>query len=385
MASVRPQHATHFGIGATPERSIPGTFRISAIHIWSGIGLFWALVILYVFSAWLLSGALQPTPTGDTPVPDAIRFNAVFWQLFLGLISLALFYFFVVRGWQREGRLTLFGMLYIAAQSMWWQDALLNFISPVFSYNSALVNWGSWNAYVPGWLSPNAEKMPSPVFLYLGLYPVFFCGAVVLLVSLMGKAKQRWPLISDGTVIAVMFVLLGVFAVIAEAAWLRAGLYTYTGIYSPIEWWPDQSYKVPVLQLFFLDSAVLTCLACLVYFRDDRGLTIVERGVEKLSRGAGTKSLLRLLAIVGAANTILFVTYNIPMNYLALRGQGWAPSVLEKSYFTNGVCGDGSSYACPGGVIPIPIGTRAMHISPDGSLTMPAGVQPPPAVVTQRH
>jgi Spirocyclase AveC-like len=348
-----------------------------AIHIWSGIGAFWMVIIIYVFAAWFLSGNVHATLTGVTPVPESIKINAIFWQAFLGALSVILFYVFVIQGWRREGRLTLYGMLYIASQTMWWQDALLNYFSPIFSYNSILVNWGSWNASVPGWVSPNAEKMPSPVLLYLGLYPIFFCGATILVVTLLKKAKARWPQMGNMTLISIMFVALGIFAVLAEGMWLRTGMYTYTGLASPVTLWPGESYKVPVLSVFVLDSMVLTLLACLIYFRDDRGQTRVERGVEQLRVGRALSTTMRCLAIIGAANSILFVAYNIPMNYLALKGPGWAPSVLEKSYFTNGVCGDGSDYACPGGSVPVPIGVHQIHLGPDGSVVVPQGADLP--------
>ena len=383
MNSLNPHKLAGF-TKLEASRSGIASKRMRAIHIWSAIGGLWMLLMVYVFASWLASGNAHSTLTGITPVPESIRINAIFWQVFLGAISAALFYMFVVREWQRERRLSLNGMLWFAAQAIWWQDALQNYFSPVFSYNSILVNWGSWNASVPGWMSPNGEKMPSPVLLYLGMYPAFFCGAVVLIVSLMKRAKHRWPDLSTAQLIVSMYVLLGIFAVIAESLWLRAGLYTYTGVYSPITWWADQSYKVPVTQVFFLDAAVLTGLACLIYFRDDRGETFVEKGVQELSLGRGMQSVLRLLAFVGVANSILFVCYNIPMNYLALRGPGWAPSVLDKSYFTNGVCGDGSHYACPGGSVPIPIGAQAIHLSPDGTLILPAGTPLPKRIVTQR-
>lgn len=358
-------------------RTEPVSREWNAIHIWSGIGFFWLALIAYVFVTWLVSGDVQTTETGVTPVPESMQFNAVFWQYLLGLMSALLFYFIVIKGWQKEGQLTLYGMLYIASQCMWWQDALLNYISPIFSYNSILPNWGSWNASVPGWVSPNAEKMPSPVFLYLGLYPVFFCGATVALVSLLKKLKARWPQMSNVKLVLIMFVALGVFAVVAEGTWLRTGLYTYTGLYSPITLWPEEAYKVPVLSIFVLDSLVLTLLAMLIFYRDDKGNTYVERGSEKLTVKPAIKTTMRTLAVIGAANTILFVTYNIPMNYLALIGPGWAPAVLEKSYFTNGVCGDGSDYYCPGGVVPLPVGKHQIHLGPDGSLVIPEGVELP--------
>ena len=335
------------------------------------LGAAFIALIVYVYANWIIGGHAHASPTGRTVVLGSMKFEAVFWQVTLGLISLGLFLGFVVQPLRRDRRLHLYGMLYIGSQLMWWQDSFLNYLRPVFTYTSALWNKGSWNGGVPGWVSPNGYKMPSPVFLYLGLYPVFFCGATVLVVSLMHKAKRRWPQLGPVRLVATMFVALGVFAVLAEGAWLRTGLYSYTGVWSPVTLWPSQAGKVPVLQVFFLDSMVLTSLASLIYFRDDRGLTVVERGIERVQVGSRRRTLLRLLAVVGMCNAILFVFYNIPTQWEAMLGPGWAKSVASKSYFTNGVCGPGTTYACPGRRIPVALGNDSIHISPSGTLVVP--------------
>ena len=69
--------------------------------------------------------------------------------------------------------------------------------------------------------------------------------------------------------------------------------------------------------------------------------------------------------------------YNIFMAYLSITGPGWAPSVIEKSYFTNGVCGDGTDFACPNGSAPIPVGKDQIHLRPDGTLAVPDGARLP--------
>lgn len=357
--------------------SPPNTW--SAIHYWSGIGILWTALIVYVFATWLLSGNAQPTPTGVTPVPESTQLNAIFWQVLLGLLSAILGYIVVIRDWQRGGKLSLHGMLYIASQLMWWQDCAFNYFTPTFTYNSILVNWGSWNSSIPGWVSPNAEKMPSPVLLYLGLYPVFFCGATILLVALLKKAKTRWPQLGNMTLFSIMFVALGTFGVLAEAAWLRTGMYTYTGLASAITLWPEETYKVPVLNIFVLDAMVLTGLAGMLYYRDDKGQTFAERGHDQLQVAPIIGSALRCFAVIGVANVLMLV-YNICMAYLSITGPGWAHSALEKSYFTNGVCGDGTQYACPNGSAPIPVGKNQIHLGPDGQLIVPQGAVLPQLV-----
>ena len=354
--------------------------RTQLVSVWAALGLIYMLVELYSFGHWILSGNAKTTPTGGTPVPESMQNWAIFWQVSLCLGSLWLFYAVVVKPWRREGHLTVAGMLWFASQTLWFQDAFLNWFKPVFAYNSILINWGSWNASVPGWISFNAEKSASPVILYIGMYPLVFCGAPLLLANLMKKAKSRWPQLGNVALIATMFVALGVFAVVAEGSWIQTGMYTYTGLWSPLTLWPDEAYKVPVLYIFVVDSMVFTGLACMMYFRDDKGLTFAEKGVDMLRGGAAGNTLLRQFAIIGASCVIFVLGYTIPVNYCALRGPAWSKSVLEKSYFTNGVCGDGTDYACPGGSIPTPLGGNVIHLDPDGKLVVPNGVELPKRV-----
>ena len=209
------------------------------------------------------------------------------------------------------------------------------------------------------------------------MYPIVFCGAPIALATLMKKANARWPQLGNVTLIAAMFVALGTFAVLAEGAWIQTGMYTYTGLWSPLTLWGDEPYKVPVLYIFIVDSMVFTGLACMMYFRDDKGLTFAEKGVDTMQTGPGSKTLMRQLAIIGASCVIFVLGYTIPVNYCALNGTGWSKSVLEKSYFTNGVCGDGTDYACPGGSIPTPLGKNVIHMAPDGTLVIPQGMELP--------
>jgi Spirocyclase AveC-like len=351
--------------------------RTQAVSLWAAFGSLYLLIQIYSFGHWILSGNVQTRPTGVTPVPESMVHWATFWQTSLCLGSLWLFYAVVVKPWRRDGRLSAGGMLWFAAQTLWFQDAFCNWFTPVLAYNSILINWGSWNASVPGWISFNAEKAVSPVVLYVGMYPLVFCGAPILLANLMKKAKARWPRLGNLSLIAMMFAALGVFAVMAEGAWIQTGMYTYAGLWSPLMLWPDQPNKVPVAYIFIVDSMVFTGLACMMYFRDDKGFTFAEKGADALGSGSGFRMLQRQLAIIGASCVIFVLGYTIPVNYCALRGTGWSPSVLEKSYFTNGVCGAGTDYACPGGSIPTPLGKDAIHLAPDGTLVIPQGVALP--------
>ena len=361
------------------------TRKTHTVSLWAAFGSFYVMFQLYSFAHWILSGNARTTPTGVTPVPESMVHWATFWQVSMCLASLWLFYGVVVKPWRRDGHLSNSGMLWFASLTLWFQDAFCNWFKPALAYNSVLVNWGSWNAYVPGWISFNAEKAVSPIILYIGMYPLVFCAAPLALAKLMGKAKARWPQLGNLTLISVTFVILGFFAVLAEGAWIRTGMYTYAGLWSPLTLWPDQPYRVPAAYIFLIDSMVFSGLACMMYFRDDKGLTFAEKGANSLRGGQALQTLQRQLAIIGASCVIFVLGYTIPVNYFALRGPAWPTSVLERSYFTNGVCGAGTDYACPGGSIPTPLGGKVIHLAPDGTLVIPQGTTLPTTIEHARR
>ena len=71
--------------------------------------------------------------------------------------------------------------------------------------------------------------------------------------------------------------------------------------------------------------------------------------------------------------------YIIPTNAIALHGDTWPKDTLKRSYFTNGLCGDGTDYACPSQGAPIPR-PKSAHLDPAGHLVpgeIPASPQPP--------
>jgi len=64
-----------------------------------------------------------------------------------------------------EGRLSQDVILGVASLSLEWQDSLVSYFRSGFFYNSYLINVSSWDAYIPGWVSPNADHLPQPLFV----------------------------------------------------------------------------------------------------------------------------------------------------------------------------------------------------------------------------
>jgi hypothetical protein len=289
-------------------------------------------------------------------------------QAVFAAASLALGYVVVIRERRCAGHLTLNGMSYIVIQTAWWQDSFLNFITPQMSYNSALVNFGSWDASLPGWVSPHAELMPSPVLWYFGVYPLLFCGGTIGVLWLMGRAQARWG-VGTLALIAGTFATLSVFAFTFEFFFVRTGMYHYAGFGGP-RLLPGHWYTFPIF-VPILDAAIWTAWAAILYFRNDRGETVAERGADQLRVGARARTGVRLVALIGVCHVAYAVCYNVPVQMLGLHANAWPREVQERSYFTNGLCGPRTDTACPSGSVPIPRGDGSLRVGPDGRLRAP--------------
>lgn len=88
---------------------------------------------------------------------------------------------------------------------------------------------------------------------------------------------------------------------------------------------------------------------------------------------------LRWLAFAGVFNVVFLAGYNVPWQWFSLKGQ-WPTDIMQRSYFTNGVCVEGTSYACPGPNVPIALGSHSLRVSPDGRLIVPKGTTIPSVV-----
>ena len=85
---------------------------------------------------------------------------------------------------------------------------------------------------------------------------------------------------SNTGLVALTLILVAVFDAAIEQAGLRLDLWAYPG-------YPDALsvgggvHKLPFIEMIFI-AIWIGGTACLYYFRDDRGRTITEQGLERL-------------------------------------------------------------------------------------------------------
>jgi hypothetical protein len=131
--------------------------------------------------------------------------------------------------------------------------------------------------------------------------------------------------------------------------WLPLGFWEYPGGFGML--FPSTYHKYPVNEMLTI-GALFTAITALRYFRDDKGRTLVERGVDRI-RGPRRQTLYRILAVTFAAHAALFVFYNLPNSWVATHSRAWPADLQKRSYFLDGICGQGTGRVCPGPGIPL--------------------------------
>jgi len=333
---------------------------------WAGVGAGWLALTVYEWSDWLASGHAHPTPRGPSHMSSLMSTSLVVWQVLFGGGALVVTHLFLVRPWRRTGHLTFDGM-FLAAWVLCWavQDPWFNYTSQWFNYNSHFVNLGCPQCHVPGWLSPHREYVTEPVIFIVGLYVVaLFLGSVALN-ALMRKVKQRRPRTGTVGMVAVAFATMMIADLVCEVAWAHTGTYSYVGVRGPVLF-RGHYFQFPLFQMVTWGWP-WAAIACIRYFRDDRGESPAERGLHEVKASPTAKQGLRFLAICGMVDVIFFLGSNVPSNYISLHVDAVPRQVQQRSYLTNQQCGPSTDFACPGPHVPVPRGNDSGHLRPDGT------------------
>jgi hypothetical protein len=321
---------------------------------WAAAGAVLLAFEVVVLARWVFGPNFKSTPPGPDQISSDQQILFTVLQVAVPLAAVMALYFWVVRPWRREGHLTTDGMLTLSAGMIFFWDMSMNYTSVSLLYNSHLVNRGAWaNGSWPGWISPNANYLPESLFITIPGYVALVFSQVVLVLWILHKIKARRPKL--GTTASVVFIFVGLVVVdtIIETVLLRSAIYAYPGAIRAITLFAGHTYQVPLSETVLFGGVALGAIACLSHFRDDRGHTVVERGLEKIRIGAKSKQLIKFLAIFGAVHLVFLVLYMIPQQWFAVHS-GPFPSGY-KSYMINDMCASGSDgRTCPGPAVPMP-------------------------------
>lgn len=326
-----------------------------------------ALLVLqaYVYGRWLLAGPRR-TPTGPDPVPDWMRVVVHLCEIGAIVGWVIAVYFFIVRPWRRKRPVPLVGILIAAFLTVEWQDLLCNYFNHAFTYNAAVFNFGAWYSYIPGWTSPRADHIAEGIGFVTPMWSLAMLLPAILIADLMRRTRVRWPRIGTTGLLGVALLAGMVTDVIIEPLFNRLGVYVFAGTIPSLTLWPGRYYQFPIYEAPIL-GACFAAFASLLYFRDDKGRTIAERGIDTLRVGRTQAGVVRFLALSGFLNAVMLGYAVLYVPTTLMPSFTFAKDVVDRSYFRNELCGPGTTYACPGADVPIPR-RGGTHVGPDGQL-----------------
>jgi Spirocyclase AveC-like len=339
--------------------------RLRPVMAWALGGALCLALQAYVYIAWIAGSNFKSTSTGVDRVPGYMK-TLIDAQLPIGLVALVCFtWFFLIKPWRRDGRPSFDGMMVIGWTSIYWMDGMGNYFAPMFTYNSYVPNMGSWYSNVPGWFSPNGHKLAEPPLMTIPLYVYGFMAGVFFCCWVMRHAKARWPRTGKFGMAMIAWATMMVFDFVAETIWMRTGYYAWPGAIKGLTLWYGKWYQFPIYESVIW-GAGWAGFALWRFYRNDRGESLVERGLDRVKASTGRKNALRILATIGMCHA-LFLIYYIPIQYFGLKSSAPPAAFMHRSYFLDGICGPGTNQACPGPKVPIAHRGSA-HLRPDGTL-----------------
>src|SRR5262249_9031877 len=176
---------------------------------------------------------------------------------------------------------------------------------------------------------------------------------VIVILWLLRKVKARWPRLGIVGTIATIFVGLTITDTLVEGLVLRTGAYAYPGGIRAITLFAGETYQIPMSETVLFGGLALGAIACLSYFRNDRGQTVVERGIDTLKLSFKGKQWVKFFAIYGAIQLAFVVLYMVPQQWFATHSDPFPQGY--PSYMVNDMCASGSNgHTCPGPGVPMP-------------------------------
>jgi Spirocyclase AveC-like len=342
------------------SRALTSAKNAPVVKFWAAVGAVLFLFEAFVWLRWITG----PNFKSIDPGPD--RIPAFDMQLVIGLQivavvgSLLCLWFWVVHPWIKNRRLTTDGMIALCVTLTCFYDPAMNYTSTTLLYNANFVNFGSWTAGSwPGWTSPNGNLLPEPIFVTPGGYLLGVYGQVVFILWLLRKYSLRRPEIGILTLIGIIMIGITCIDILAELLLIRTGEYMYPGGIRALTVFAGKWYQFPLTEAFFFGGLALSAAAVLQFFKNDRGQTLVERGLDQLKVGTSGKQWIKFLALFGFVHLAFLMLYLLPNMWLSTHSDAYPSEYKDggplPSYFINNMCVYGDHHdQCPGPGVSIP-------------------------------
>jgi hypothetical protein len=367
-------------LGERPRAESVEIRKVPGIKLWGVPGALLIAFEAFVLIKWVTGPNFKRVPAGPTPVPNAIQVASTAMTALGVPLTVGVVYQWLWKPWRRERRVTTEGLMLIWFGTLgWFFDPFANFFNAYFTYNNSLPNMGSWVADIPGWTSITAghpgAMQAYPLLFVIPAYIWGLFGLAALTAWFMRWLRARKPTMSNAALLFATYCFITPVFMLLEMIYMRCGIYGYHGAVKSLTLWYGHYYQMPLYEPIFSGFYFLG-YGSLLYFRNDKGESLVERGLSNLRYGRGAKLGLRFAAMSAACAVIYMISYNIPYWITNNDNASWPKSTQQASYWTNGICGPGTHYACPSP--DNPIFTRGgIGFTPNGTVYIPKGDSAP--------
>ena len=327
-----PQLISGFGSGLNTMSRFPVAPPVSLRrwgipHLLALLALPIGCLELWTVGAWLASGPAQSTQYRDHG--SVGWYAAHVCEIGAALVAIPVLVH-LYRDCKRSGRFLTFDMMFcLACSTLWWADSAVNFFAPGFLVSSNFLNLNGPLGHLPFKVNP-ALSSPDciPFFFLVETFGVL--GAALLVSKLLTSLRARRPGISrGGQALVILAVGFGI-----EAVWepisLALGLWTYE---LPLSLHIGTlGGRYPLSEL--VAGGLWFSLFIMVReFRNDRGQSVVERGLDRHS--PGMRAAISLAAFYTLAQTIMWIPGNLPQALSTFYAPSWHD---VPGNMVNGIC-----------------------------------------------
>lgn len=304
-----------------------------AFLIWNG----WTLV------AWLADGPRQVTEFRDPHSVSWWAAHILEGSLVVASIPVVVL---LIRGCRRERRFLTFDVMFCLCCSMiLWGDVGINVFQPVYVSSSNFVNLTGPCGHMPFVVNPDCGRVPDAILMFFLLETFMLLAFSKGFARLVARWRSRRP---DLTNPQLFLRMIGVAAIasLGEIVAIGLGLWTYTGPrWMSISPGSGGNYHFIIL---IETSVFFAAVAAIYVFRNDRGETIVERGLDGYP--PRRRRAITCLALYAAVQLLLWGPGSTPMAIASFFQDGWRKM---PAHLLNDVCDapgvTGTRYGpCPG-------------------------------------
>ncbi len=121
----------------------------TTVKVWAAVGGALLVLQLYVWIRWVTGPYFVRVPAGPSDPPTYMKIFLTANGALMCVGLPAAIWWFLIRPWVRERRITLDGLLLISCALFFFQDPLLNYLNTWCTYNTWLWNRGSWSSHIP--------------------------------------------------------------------------------------------------------------------------------------------------------------------------------------------------------------------------------------------